>query len=218
MKTNITLILVLLAFSAAIGHTQSESSARVTGQEKAAGAQVQINQIDTSEFPKVSIFATVLKEGEPVPSLSASDFRVREDEVDQEPITVTPQLTPLSVVLTVDTSGSMKKRLADAQSAAKSFLKTLQPQDKAQVIRFARDVKTIQPLSADRMAAEAAIASTTARGDTALFDALYTSVESLRDVAGRKAILLLSDGVDDEGTGKALSKKTSRMCSHSLGR
>ena len=44
--------------------------------------------------------------------------------------------------------------------------------------------------------------------DTALFDALYTSVESLRDVPGRKAIVLLSDGVDDDGTGKPLSKKT----------
>jgi von Willebrand factor type A domain len=108
----------------------------------------------------------------------------------------------------MDTSGSMKKRLADAQSAAKSFLRTLQPQDKAQVVRFSRDVKTIQPLSADRAAAEAAIDATTARGDTALFDALYTSVESLRDVPGRKAIVLLSDGVDDDGTGKPLSKKT----------
>jgi VWFA-related protein len=208
MKTNITLIVVLLAFSGAIAQAQTESSPRVTGQEKAAGAQVQINQIDTSQFPKVSIFATVHKDGEPVPGLSAGDFRVREDEVDQEPITVTPKLTPLSVVLTMDTSGSMKKRLADAQSAAKSFLKTLQPQDKAQVVRFSRDVKTIQPLSADHATAEAAIDATTARGDTALFDALYTSVESLRDVPGRKAIVLLSDGVDDDGTGKPLSKKT----------
>jgi hypothetical protein len=60
----------------------------VTGEEKAAGAEVRINQIETSEFPKVTIFATVLKDGLPVQGLGASDFRVREDEVDQEPITV----------------------------------------------------------------------------------------------------------------------------------
>ena len=40
------------------------------------------------------------------------------------------------------------------------------------------------------------------------WDALYASLESLRTVAGRKAIALLSDGVDDDGTGKPLSKKT----------
>ncbi len=180
----------------------------MTGEEKAAGAEVRINQIETSEFPKVTIFATVLKDGSPVQGLGASDFRVREDEVDQEPITVVPKLTPLSVVLTLDTSGSMKKRLADAQTAAKSFLDTLEAQDKAQVIRFSRDVSTIFPLGSNRAGAGAAIGSTVARGDTALWDALYASLESLRTVAGRKAIVLLSDGVDDDGTGKPLSKKT----------
>ncbi len=170
------------------------------------GAQVQINQIETSQFPKVVIFATVLKDDVPVPGLTDQDFRVREDEVDQEPLTVVPKLTPLSVVLTLDTSGSMKRRLADAQAAAKGFLTMLASQDKVQVIRFSRDVKTIYPLGTDRRAAEAAIDGTVARGDTALWDALYVSVESLREVAGRKAILLLSDGVDDDGTGKRLSK------------
>jgi VWFA-related protein len=185
-----------------------EPSRRVTGEQAAAGAQVQLNQLDTSEFPKVTIFATVLKDGVPVPGLGAGDFRVREDEVDQEPITVGPKLSALSVVLTLDTSGSMKKRLSDAQAAAASFLDTLQSQDKAQVIRFSRDVKTIYPMGSDHAAARAAIGATAARGDTALWDALYASLESLRDVSGRKAIVLLSDGVDDDGSGKPLSKHT----------
>jgi VWFA-related protein len=200
-------ISILFALSSAFLHAQ-QSSPRVTGEQSAAGAEVRINQIDTFEFPKVTIFATVLKEGAPVPGLTDKDFRVREDEVDQEPITVVPKLTPLSVVLTLDTSGSMKKRLADAQAAAKSFIATLDPQDKFQVIRFSRDVKTIYPLGADRTAANSAIDGTTPRGDTALWDALYTSVDSLRTVAGRKAIVLLSDGVDDDGSGKPLSKHT----------
>jgi VWFA-related protein len=172
------------------------------------GDHVMINQVETSQFPKVILFATVLKDGTPVPGLTDKDFRVREDEVDQEPLTVVPKLTPLSVVLTLDTSGSMKKRLADAQSAAKGFVKTLQPQDKVQLIRFSRDVKTIYPMGNDRSAAEAAVDNTSARGDTALWDAVFASLESLRDVQGRKAIVLLSDGVDDDGTGKPLSKHT----------
>ncbi len=194
----------LLLFAGVATGQDAATTRRVT----TPGAQVQINQIETSQFPKVVIFATVLKDNMPVPGLTAQDFRVREDEVDQEPLTVVPQLTPLSAVLTLDTSGSMKKRLTDAQAAAKSFLTLLQAQDKVQVIRFSRDVKTLYPLGADRSAAEVAIAGTVARGDTALWDALYASVESLRDVAGRKAIILLSDGVDDDGAGKPLSKRS----------
>ena len=51
MKTNITLIVILLAFSGAFAHAQSEAPPRVSAQEKAVGAQVQINQIDSSQFP-----------------------------------------------------------------------------------------------------------------------------------------------------------------------
>ena len=93
---------------ASVLQAQDEPSRRVTGQENAAGTEVRINQIETSEFPKVTIFATVLKDGSPVQGLGASDFRVREDEVDQEPITVVPKLTPLSVVLTLDTRGEKR--------------------------------------------------------------------------------------------------------------
>lgn len=189
-----------------VSRAQDEPSSRsVTGQGKAKDASVVINQIDTSAYPKVTIFATVLKEGTPLRGLGAADFKVREDEVEQEPLTVVPKLTPLSAVVALDTSGSMKKRLADAQAAAKSFIDTLSPQDKVQVVSFAREAKLLGG-GADRDSAKAAIGQTVARGDTALYDALFASVQSLKDKPGRKAITLLSDGADDDGTGKQLSK------------
>jgi VWFA-related protein len=192
----------LLSFSGLAAGQDEPTTPRVT----VADANVQINQIETSGFPKVVIFATVLKDGVPLLGLAERDFRVREDEVDQEPLTVEPKLTPLSVSLTLDTSGSMKKRLRESKEAAKGFMALLAAQDRVQVIGFSREVKTIYPLGVDRSAAEAAIDRTVARGDTALWDALHASVESLRGVTGRKAIVLLSDGVDDDGTGKPLSK------------
>ncbi|MGH8579161.1 MAG: vWA domain-containing protein [Gammaproteobacteria bacterium] len=160
--------MICAALPSFVGHATGGQDEAATRSVTAPGAQVQINQIETSQFPKAVIFATVLKDG-----VTDKDVRVREDEVDQEPLMVVPNLTPLSVVLALDTSGSMKQRLTDAQTAAKSFLTTLQSQDKVQVIRFSRDVKTIYPLGVDRMAAKAAIDSTVAGGDTALWDALY---------------------------------------------
>jgi VWFA-related protein len=202
----ISLLLLLIAVST---YGQAQPLLRhVTGKEDATGAQVIINEVNTEQYPQVRIFTTVLKEGTPVQSLSASDFCVREDEVDQEPLTVEPQLPPLSVVLTLDTSGSMAKRMKESQAAAMRFLDTLGGNDSAQVVTFAREVKRLTTMSTNRQAMREAIGKTVARGDTALYDALYDSIQLVKEHTGRKAIVLLSDGVDDDGTGKPLSKQT----------
>lgn len=206
IRTLATTFAVLLFFLTCPLSAQDEAtSRRVTGQQQAVGAEVTINQIDTSAYPKVTIFAIVAKDGVPLKGLSADDFRVREDEVDQSPLTVVPKLTPLNAVVALDTSGSMKPRMAVAQAAAKSFIDMLNPEDKVQVLSFAREVKILSP-GGDRTSAKAAIDTTVARGDTALYDALYTSVERLKSTPGRKVVTLLSDGADDNGAGKQLSK------------
>ena len=94
---------------------------RVTGQDDAAEATIILNEVNADDYPDVRIFATVLLDGEPLTGLTAEDFRVREDEVDQEPLIVKPQLPPLSVVVTLDSSGSMARRLAETQAAARQF-------------------------------------------------------------------------------------------------
>jgi Mg-chelatase subunit ChlD len=108
-------------------------------------------------------------------------------------------------VVVLDTSGSMKKRLDDAKVAAKSFVDELATDDKVRVLGFAREVKLLS-IDGNRPSAKAAIDATVARGDTALYDALYSSVALLKDTPGRKAIALLSDGADDDGAGRQLSK------------
>ncbi len=199
-------LFVLLALCCSVALAQDQAtSRRVEGRQQAAGAEVVINQIDTSVFPKVTIFALVSRSGVPLKGLGPDDFRVREDEVDQSPLTVVPQLTPLNAVVTLDTSGSMKQRMKDAQAAAKSFIDMLSPEDTVRVVSFAREVKVLS-IGRDRSHAKAAIDATVARGDTALYDALYTSVEQLRGVPGRKVVTLLSDGADDNGQGRPLSK------------
>ena len=178
----------------------------VQGKERAAESDLVINQIDTSLFPKVTIFATVLKDSVPQQGLGASDFRVREDEVDQAPLTVAPKLSPLSVVVTLDVSGSMKGALAQAQQAAIDFIGALEPNDAVAALSFARQVTVLCPFSGGREQAKQSLKNTNARGDTALYDALYSSVEVIKERPGRKAVILLSDGVDDDGYGEQLSK------------
>jgi hypothetical protein len=66
---------------------------------------------------------------------------VREDEVDQEPITVVPKLTPLSVVLTLDTSGSMKKTSCRSTGGGGDWLPRY-PESKAEGVSVIIDPET----------------------------------------------------------------------------
>jgi len=171
------------------------------------GTKVSINQVETAGFPKVKLFASVSTGGLPLVGLTAENFRVRENDVDQMPIKVSIQRDAISAVLLLDVSGSMKEAIDDVKVAAIGFLKTLEKNDRVQVITFHEKIDTIYPLGNDFAAAEGAISKIRHRGDTALYDGVYSSINSIREVPGRRAVIVLSDGVDDDGKGKQLSKR-----------
>jgi VWFA-related protein len=200
------LSLVSVGTTAFAQSAASNPSPQVMGQAAAAASQIILNEVNTSRFPVIQVFATVLKNDKPQRGLTAADFRVREDEVEQGPLQVEAKLPPLSVVIALDNSGSMKPRMTETKEAAKSFLEDLGTADSAEVIGFAQQVKILSTMSANREVAKKAVDSTVARGNTALYDALYASVDAVKGRPGRKAVVLLSDGVDDNGVGKQLSK------------
>lgn len=178
----------------------------VTGQQNAAGSQIIINEVNLDRFPTVQLFATVLKNGTPLKDLQANDFKVREDDIDQTPLTVEQKLPPLSIIVLIDSSGSMKPRMKETKAAAGAFLSNLGSSDSTEVITFSREVRPLTPMSTNRETARHAIDSIRAHGDTALYDALWESVGVLKTRPGRKAVVLLSDGVDDDGKGGQLGK------------
>jgi Ca-activated chloride channel family protein len=136
-----------------------------------------------------------------VTGLAAEDFRVVEDGVPQGLTAFTEEDLPLSLVLMIDASGSMREKLATAQSAALRFIRTLRPQDAAQVVEFNDRATVLQPFTSDREALEAAVRGTHASGSTALHNAIYVTLKELAlgarsAQATRRAIVLFSDGAD----------------------
>jgi Ca-activated chloride channel homolog len=139
--------------------------------------------------------------GRYVTDLIAKNFAVYEDGVRQDLSLFTHENLPISLALLVDTSASMDEKLSVAQAAAIRFVKTLRPQDLAEVGQFNDRLTILQDFTSDQNALDTAIKNTHASGPTALHNALYVTLRELtkQKKAGelrRRAIILLSDGED----------------------
>lgn len=135
--------------------------------------------------------------------VSADDLQVFEDGVEQKIEAFEEALAPVSIILELDASGSMRKSEEGVRAAAKSFIDALPEKDSLGVLQFADSPNLIQDLSKDRKPANAAVAEYHANGGTALYDSLFLGLERLKRVDGRRAIVLLTDGVDENDPGTA---------------
>jgi Ca-activated chloride channel homolog len=137
-----------------------------------------------------------------VTGLTASDFAVFEDGVQQDISFFAATSIPLDLALLVDTSASMADKMETMQEAAHGFLRTLRPGDRTTVIDIKDTVQIAHPLGGDIEAAAEAVRRTVARGGTALFNGLYLAIKEMvkqRTASGevrRQAIAVLSDGED----------------------
>src|SRR6185503_15164875 len=92
---------------------------------------------------------------------------------------------PVSIVLALDASGSMKKSADAVRQAARDFVQSVKPEDSLSLIMFADKPVVAHDLSADRKLSTDAIDKYEALGGTALYDALWDALTSLRDTKSR---------------------------------
>jgi Ca-activated chloride channel family protein len=139
-------------------------------------------------------------QGNPVPTLHASDLVLLEDGVPQEISQFAREQWPIRLSILLDSSGSMVEALPVAKRAAARLVRTLGEGDAAQVARFDRSLKPLQEPTTDKDALVRAIEGLTPSGDTALFNALYVTLKDLAhahaDDLSRRAIVVLTDGED----------------------
>jgi Ca-activated chloride channel family protein len=137
-----------------------------------------------------------------VKGLTASDFTVFEDGVEQSVQFFEASQTPLDLILLIDTSSSMSDKMDVVHEAAIGFLKTMRNGDRGAVVAFADGVDIVQALTTDRAALEEGVQKTRARGATSLNNALYISLKQfgrgaqLQGDVRRQTIAVLSDGED----------------------
>jgi VWFA-related protein len=134
-----------------------------------------------------------------VPDLKVEAFKLFDNQSEQKIVYFDTGEEPLNVVLMLDTSFSTSGVLDDIKKAAKEFLKTLRPQDRAMIVTFDWQFQKLTDLTSNRKQWEAGIKETRVGKyvGTVLHDALMDiSKNVLRPIRGRKAIILLSDGED----------------------
>lgn len=199
MKNNKWSFLMLMVFLLPLAFSACQPAPRV---ESEGDYTLQITQIDTSQFPNVDVYISVLDENSEPQIINTNKLQLLENgkPVDPESITGGGEVGALATLLLIDNSGSMNfaDKLESAKTAAKEFLSQMRPGDQCGIITFNTEVDYIQEITEDRGALEKAINGISAAQDTAMYDALDKAIQILNPLPGRKAVILLTDGMDNQ--------------------
>ncbi len=157
--------------------------------------------------PTISVSVNLVKipisvfdqRGNLVAQLRSGDFRIWEDQVPQQIRSFGVDTNPVSVVLLIDTSMSGKSELKKIKEAALEFAEALSREDRVSIIGFDDEVYRALDWTNELKKVRKALGKLRSGIRTALYDAMYyAAVEQLKGIDGRKAIILLTDCLNNE--------------------
>ena len=135
--------------------------------------------------------------------VTPGDLQVLEDGEPQKIEAFQEALSPVSIVLALDESGSMRQQVDAAIEAARSFVLALPDKDKLAVMLFSDSTQMVHDLTTNRETSLKAISQYQARGGTALYDAVFDGIARLKRAEGRTALIVVTDGKDENNPGTA---------------
>jgi VWFA-related protein len=193
----VALLSVLLALPAALGAQRTPAANPRTPFAEKKGREYTIN-VDVN---LVVLHATVLdKKGRMVNDLKQDNFRVYEDNLPQKLSVFTHADIPVTLGIVIDDSGSMRDKRQAVNTSALTFVKTSNPQDQVFIVNF-NDVyylDTPGDFASNIEDLKAALEKIDSRGGTALYDAVYASLDHLKlGNRDKKVILVVTDGEDN---------------------
>lgn len=144
--------------------------------------------------------AVVDSSNRPVMDLQQDQFQVFEDKVQQKIEFFSREQVPISLVLTIDTSGSMRAKLDSVIKATTNLVKQSKRDDEVAVIEFKDQPELVEEFSSDISDAIDALQGLVASRQTAMLDALYLAADygSKEGKNRRKAVVVVTDGLDKD--------------------
>lgn len=126
--------------------------------------------------------------------LGEADFHVKENGIPQKLERVLSVEQPLELLVMLDVSGSMDKRLITIRHGMKRLLSALRPSDRIQITGFNDVVFEVFPPGEDKEKALQSLNQLSASGETNLYGAVYSGVKMLSRVHLRRALVVFTDG------------------------
>lgn len=161
----------------------------------------EISEDDVIRVKTTLITSPVLvtgRNGKYVPTLRREDFHLFEEGVEQKLAYFAPVDRPITIAVVIDTSRSAVFELRNIQDAAISLIDQMRPNDQALIVSFSSEIKLLAEPTSDLNKLRTAILNATTGGATRVYDAVdFVINEKFAGIAGRKAIVLLTDGVDN---------------------
>lgn len=166
-------------------------------------SKVNLHFVDASRFPVNFIYYTTQDaDGNYGESLWEDNLEISENGRMQQIHTPDEEeAIPSSVVIILDSSGSMKNTMEGVLSAAGTLIGELGSSDKAEIIDFDSTVKVKTPFTGDKEKMNSVLATIQADGGTALYDAVKDGIAHAGELMGLKAVVLLTDGKDENAAG-----------------
>lgn len=156
-----------------------------------------------SDVTTVGVDVSVLSnKGQPIPGIPRGNFRILEDGVPQQVSSFATGEAPMTVCLVIEFSNLFQRYWSEAWyqtlTASYGFIDTLKKEDYVAVVAYDMRPEILSDFTTDRQATHEAMQRLriAAFSESNLFDALTDTAERMQDLEGRKAIVLISSGID----------------------
>jgi VWFA-related protein len=167
--------------------------------KKPAGEKPDDNFTLAVEIELVNVDVVVTdKKGNFIPNLTAKNFRVYEDKIEQKVTNFSPTNAPLTIVILVEFANTLAFWYDDVVTPTAGFIQLLRPDDWAALVAYDLRPEILSDFTQDKRELFAGLSRMRIPGfsETNMFDALKDTLDRLEEVDGKKAVLLIGTGVD----------------------
>jgi Ca-activated chloride channel family protein len=201
---------ILIAFAVSAGGQSSDQGRRPPVLRSTNGVPDKQNQsaADRHSGPAtlITVPAIVMdRNGRYIANLRKEDFVIYENGVEQKLSSFTSVEKPFTVALMLDMSGSTRFQLGQIREAANTFVSRLRLSDRMMVVTFDGKINLLTEVADVRAIRQSKLHIPAVTDGTVLYDAVAFTLKRMAQVPGRKAIVLMTDGVDQNSTATLLS-------------